>query len=97
MKGITDIAYNKQQEYKDQYVKWCIENPGQIFNGLSSKELGAKYAAQCENIKELETLSKIFLKMNKSTESINGFRFMHEAVEEIISDVKLKAEKEYFL
>lgn len=97
MKGISDIAYNKQQEYKDQYVKWCIDNPGQIFNGLSSKELGAKYAAECENIGELETLSKIFLKMNKSTETVNGFRFISEAIEEIIAEVKLEAEKEYFL
>lgn len=97
MKNIADIAYNKQQEYKEKYVKWCIENPGQIMNGLPSMDLGARYAQQCENINELKTLSKIFLKMNKSTESVNGFKFMHEAVEEIIDEVVKETEKEYFL
>ncbi len=86
MKSIADIAAQKLTRYKNQYIKWSLENPGQIMMGALSKETGADYALHCETTEELDVLIKIFKSKWKAASQenrMNGFKWIIEALQEI--------------
>lgn len=84
--GIKDIAYNKQQEYKAEYITWSLNNPGQLMMGALSKETGAILAGYCENIEEINLLLKIEYRRWKDSidkKQINGHKWVIQGLEEV--------------
>jgi hypothetical protein len=84
---IKDIALKFAEQYHEKYVKWCVENPGKIMNGLSIKENTARdIAIGCSTVDELITIKKFYRALAKDRNEkglVNGFKFSADAIEEI--------------
>lgn len=97
MKGISDIAYNKQQEYREKYKQWCIENPGSVMCNYTQLENGCSYAIHCDTIADLDVLIKVFKGKAESIKGVQGFSMMKKAVQEIKDEYIKECELQYFL
>lgn len=81
---IKTAALQKKKEYDDGYKKWCLENPGYVMNGLSSKSIGADLASYCDTVEDVQTLIKVYGRKAKNTDGPHGYLFITTALTEIL-------------
>lgn len=85
---IMQAAIQKGEEYEAKYKEWCLENPGKVMNGLSSKIIAAEQVAigcttKAEIIAKKKLHERLADDMNKRN-MVNGHIFHARACEEIL-------------
>jgi hypothetical protein len=86
-KFIKETALELAERYKDNYKKWCEENPGKIMNGNIMKEDAAKKASFCKNIDEVKAMRTYYDVAFRSAEGPNGFIFSRDTMDELLFEL----------
>lgn len=83
---IKELAKSYAQFYQEEYRQWCLQNPGSIMHGSSSKAIGAEMAQHCETLQELSALIAITQRRAEAATGPNGHRFVAEGLAAVYSD-----------
>lgn len=87
--GLSNPLYNFIKEkialYDKDFKKWCILNPGKVFNTFSIKIEALKYILKnIYSVKGIETYKEDCLLKYKSIEGLNGWLIHSQICEEIL-------------
>lgn len=91
MGSIRDIAIKEAERYKESYIEFCKKNPGYIMHGDSIKQDAmdkASYSSTIDELRAMRTFYDIGCRQMVAKNTISGFRFCRDAIDELIKLVE---------
>lgn len=82
---ISTAALELSEKYREEYIKFCIENPGFIMHGSTMKAEALRKASFAESMEDLICMKRCYeIEYQALENGVNGFLFNIQALAELL-------------
>jgi hypothetical protein len=87
---IKDEVLKLHIKYREEYEQWCKDNHGKIMHGALIKTDTLDKLSFAESLNDLNCMLRYYEIAQKSTNTMNGFKFSIEVTQELINNLENK-------